>query len=484
MKRVEDNSYLEQRGRVWWYNRRVPERFARLDTRRRIKESLGTTSLEQARHKRDLLAEADDHYWASLLIAEEAGPASNREAGEAVRRRYRMATVKALASGFTYQPIDHLATAAPIEEALARLLAVHHGAGPQEIPKVRDAEALLGGAPKPTVTVSEAFQIYVSEIAYNAQLYKSPNQQAAWEKTKRTSIQYFIDFAGDIALEEITRELALDYQKHWAGQVKPKDPKAEAIAPNTANRHIGNIRSLYADYFKHVGEEERANPFRNMHFKAKTRTEVPPFSSEWVREKILAPGATRKWRPELQLITLLLIETGCRPSEIINLRVEDFHIDEPVPYISIRARNDREVKTDTSERDIPLVGISLEAARRAAPSAFAHYYDKGELFSANMMKNFRNRGLLETPEHKIYSLRHAFEKRMQEANVDYGLRCLLMGHKTTRPVYGDGGSLEYRRDELLKIVHPFDARVMALFDTENPEWSKLQISTRLSRIAG
>jgi integrase len=471
MKRVEDNSYLEQRGRVWWYNRRVPERFARLDTRRRIKATLGTTSLDQARYKRDLLAEADEHYWASLMIAEEAGPGCERDAGEAVRRRYRMATLKALASGFTYQPIDHLATMAPLAEALARLLAVHQGAGPQEIPKARDAEALLGGAPKPAVTVSEAFQIYVREIAYNAQLYKSPNQQASWEKTKRTSIQYFIDFAGDIPLEDITRELALDYQKHWAGQVKPKDPGAAAIAPNTANRHIGNVRSLYGDYFRHVGEEDRPNPFRNMHFKARARTEVPPFSSAWVRQKILAPGATRKWRPELQLITLMLIETGCRPSEIINLRIEDFHMDEPVPYISIRARTDREVKTDTSERDIPLVGISIEAAKRAAPKAFPHYYDKGELFSANMMKNFRNRGLLETPEHRIYSFRHAFEKRMQEANVDYGLRCLLMGHKTTRPVYGDGGSLAYRRDELLKIVHPFETRVMAHFDQENPEWS-------------
>ena len=35
-----------------------------------------------------------------------------------------------------------------------------------------------------------------------------------------------------------------------------------------------------------------------------------------------------------------------------------------------------------------------------------------------MMKNFRNRGLLESPDHKIYSFRHAFEKRMQEANCD------------------------------------------------------------------
>ena len=147
-------------------------------------------------------------------------------------------------------------------------------------------------------------------------------------------------------------------------------------------------------------------------------------------------------------------------------------MDGPVPYISIRVRTDREVKTDTSERDIPLVGISLEAAKRAAPRAFSRYYDRNELVSANMMKNLRNRGLLETPNHKVYSLRHAFEKRMQEANIDYGLRCLLMGHKTTRPVYGDGGSLEYRRDEMLKIAHPFDERVMEGFEYENPEWIK------------
>ena len=57
MKRVDDNSYLEQRGRVWWYNRRVPSKFAHLDSRKRIKESLGTTSIDQARYKRDLLAE-------------------------------------------------------------------------------------------------------------------------------------------------------------------------------------------------------------------------------------------------------------------------------------------------------------------------------------------------------------------------------------------------------------------------------------------
>lgn len=43
---------------------------------------------------------------------------------------------------------------------------------------------------------------------------------------------------------------------------------------------------------------------------------------------------------------------------------------------------------------------------------------------------------------------------MLEAGLDYGLRCTLMGHKNTRPQYGDGGSLEYRRREMLKTAHP------------------------------
>jgi len=44
---------------------------------------------------------------------------------------------------------------------------------------------------------------------------------------------------------------------------------------------------------------------------------------------------------------------------------------------------------------------------------------------------------------------------MLEAGLDYGFRCLMMGHAHSRPAYGDGGSMKYRRDQLLKIVHPF-----------------------------
>lgn len=131
----------------------------------------------------------------------------------------------------------------------------------------------------------------------------------------------------------------------------------------------------------------------------------------------------------------------------------DFMLRANIPYVRIRPRQDREIKTETSIRDVPLVGVALEA-KRAVSEGFPHYRDRGELVSANLMKAFRQRKLFPTTDHVFCSFRHAFEKRMLEAGIDYGLRCTLMGHKTDRPDYRDGGSMAYRRGELLKIAHP------------------------------
>ena len=110
-------------------------------------------------------------------------------------------------------------------------------------------------------------------------------------------------------------------------------------------------------------------------------------------------------------------------------------------------------------REIPLVGVSLEAMKKF-PAGFPRYRDKPDLLSANLMKAFTVRRLFPTPKHKIYSFRHSFEKRMLEAGIDHDLRMTLMGHTNKRPAYGDGGSMVFRRDELLKIVHSFPEGVV------------------------
>jgi len=457
--------FLKLRTSTYHYYRRVPKRYEPLDARGTIRFSLNTGSLEIARLRRDGFEVADDEYWAALSIADNENT-GNQARQVAMSRRYKAAQSRAMASGFTYKPADELAHPDNIEDIVARLMSLK-SSREGEI-AAQEAEAVLGGVDAPKTTVSEALEIYFDEISIDDQLGKSEQQKYQWQKVKRLSVSYFIEVVGDVALVDITRKHALKFQSWWKDRIVSPAKGEKPVSPNTVNRHIGNMRLLYRSFFTHIGEEERQNPFRNIFFKAKSRTEVPGFDDNWVRTKILKPGMLIGLKWELQLITYILIETGCRPSEIINLLPTDIHLDEDVPFISIKPSSNRQIKTESSIRDIPLVGVALEAARRA-PKGFKHYHDRNELFSANMMKAFRARSLFPSEKHVIYSFRHSFEKRMQEENIDYGLRCLLMGHANSRPAYGDGGSLAYRSRELQKIVHPFSPALFEKFDAVHPD---------------
>ncbi|MEO0439175.1 MAG: DUF6538 domain-containing protein [Pseudomonadota bacterium] len=465
---LKPDRHLLLRGSVWHYQRRVPKKFQRFDSRRFVRESLGTSSLEIARMRRDELARADDAYWSSLAVAAATGRQDGSVDGKSLRALYNAQREQALAMGFAHKPMSTLLDNPDLDEIARRVLALSKAVEGNEPRAAFKAEALLGGAEQPSPTISEALEIYFEDIAIDEQYNKSERQKYQWRKVKRLSVSYFIDCIGDIPLTDITREYAQRFQRYWTERMlKPKSGD-KPVTPSTANRHLGNVRVLYTSYFKHIGEETRPNPFRNMFFKGKTRVEVPAFEDDWVRTKILSPGALQGLRPDLQLAVYMLIETGCRPSEIINLQADDIALSDDVPHILIRPRRQREIKTESSIREIPLVGVSLEAAKRAR-EGFPHYNDRNELFSASVMKAFKSRDFFPTPLHRVYSFRHSFEKRMQEANIDYGLRCLLMGHRTDRPAYGDGGSLAYRRDELMKIVHPFTDDVFAVFDEAFPD---------------
>jgi len=160
-------------------------------------------------------------------------------------------------------------------------------------------------------------------------------------------------------------------------------------------------------------------------FKDTPTEATPSFSNDWVQSKILKPNVLGGINAEAQIIAYALIETGCRPSEIANLLPENICLDAEVPHIRIRPTAKRELKSMASARDIPLVGVSLEAMK-CAPNGFPRYRDKGNSLSAALLKTFHTRGLMPSKKHRIYSFRHAFEKRMQEAGLDYGLRCTLM----------------------------------------------------------
>lgn len=445
---IRRNHYLEQRGYRWYYVRRVPARYQEIDKRRTIKASLHTDSLIIARERRDAMMDADEHLWETGL-AQQTGTVAE-ESPEMCR--YRSARRRARAVGFEFKPLNKIEVFEPSETLLERLNYID---GKERTD--REVEAVLGTIERPKETIRDAFKLYCDKLSISQTSRKSPEQVVRWRATKSRSVEHFVALCGNLAMDELNRKHGRAFFDWWGERLRPDNKEGHTYRPNSANRELGNLRQLFREYWTYQGEEDRENPFRKLRFKDTPIESTPSFPDVWVQDKLLKPRALEGINPDAQLIAYALIETGCRPSEIANLRPENILLDAEVPHIRIRPTAKRELKSAASSRDVPLVGVSLEAFKRA-PNGFPRYHDRGNSLSAALLKAFHSRGLMPTDKHRIYSFRHAFEKRMQEAGLDYGLRCTLMGHKNNRPQYGDGGSLEYRRRELLKIVHPLTVR--------------------------
>jgi integrase len=69
----------------------------------------------------------------------------------------------------------------------------------------------------------------------------------------------------------------------------------------------------------------------------------------------------------------VLIETGLRPSEVVNLQPNAIFLDAPIPYVRIQP-DGRRLKTEDSLREIPLVGVAF-AAMKLRSNGFPRYQD-------------------------------------------------------------------------------------------------------------
>jgi integrase len=175
-----------------------------------------------------------------------------------------------------------------------------------------------------------------------------------------------------------------------------------------------------------------------------------PFPVEFIRDVILAPSKLDDLNEEARDTVYAMIETGARPSEIVNLTAAQIVLDAPIPFIRIRAEG-RVLKTEHSERDIPLVGLALDAMQRHS-NGFPRYFDRGSNLSATLMKHFKRHGLLPSEKHSIYSIRHSFKDRLKAVEAPEELIDEMTGHRTDKPKYGDGYGLSLKLKYLQLIA--------------------------------
>lgn len=409
---------LIQRGTTYYIRKRVPQRFAAVEPRQTVWISLHTDSQTLAQTKAPAA-------WAEMNEAWEARLAGNSEDAE---ERFEAARELAQARGFRYLPAKKVA-ALPTRIILDRVEAVMTVAGE---PDKLEAAAILGGAQEPPLTVQRALDLYWT-LAKDKALGKSEDQVRRWKNPRLKAVRNFIDVVGDKPIKDITGDDMLDFRQWWVERVE-----SEGLTANSANKDLVHL----SDVLRTVNRMKRLGlmlPLSDLALKEGEQRQRPPFSNDWIKDKLLKPGALDGLNTEARCILLGMVNTGYRPSEGAGLGPDQIRLDTSIPHISIEP-NGRQLKSEYARRVIPLAGVSL-AAFQECPEGFPRYADKATL-SATINKFLRANNLLETPAKSMYSLRHAFEDRMLAAGVDDRIRRDLFGHRLDRERYGRGASLE------------------------------------------
>lgn len=421
----------------FYFVMRVPRRFAHVDPRAQVRRALFTNSEREARAKEPSIRAEFLAYWEALAAGE------NNDATAAYDAARRLAAAR----GFSYRTAADLATNASLDDLLRRLEALIRPDG--RVASSAECVALLGGVEPPTTKLSEALHEMMEFSAVDRLARFSDEQRKRWRQPREAAIADFIAVVGeDRPILEITRADAQAFRKWLDGRITGPD----RLTRNTANKKIGFLSDLFRTWTEYHAIKAES-PFAKLRFRDdQRRTKRLPFTADWIRQRLLAPGALDRLNEEARDVLLVMINTGARPNEIIGAGLADFAVDAELPFLDIRANENRAVKTETSPRQIPLLGVSLDAARRiVARGGMSRYVGKSDSWSAAVGKYLRENGLRETPQHSAYCLRHSFEDRMTEAGVDDRIRAELMGHKYDRPDYGRGGSME-RRAALLRPI--------------------------------
>lgn len=431
--------HLIQRAGIWHYYRRVPARFADVDPRTFVLVSLETRDLRRAERLKPRIEREVEAYWLALKRGE----------SDQAFERYRGAVERARLEGFEYRSVADLA-AGEIDELIARLERLREmgGTSPAARPDGQAAAALLGGLEAPQLTLSKGLERFF-DLTRDQVRSKSPDQLRRWKATRTDAVDNLIALVGDKALTGTTRADALAFRAWWTDRVIE-----EGMSANSANKQLGHLGQMF-DTLNEMLELGIGRPFAKLRLEDNKKTQRAAFADDYLRELVRDPTKLAGLNDEARNILYAMVETGLRPVEICGLDPEDIVLDGDVPHVKIRPKANRELKTAYSERDMPLVGISLEAFE-AFPGGFPRYRDKSSSLSAVVNKFLTERGLLPTERHTLYSIRHTFQDRLNRAGIVDRYQVDLMGHKfggaEGRPKYGEGQTLKEKLELLQRLL--------------------------------
>lgn len=276
------------------------------------------------------------------------------------------------------------------------------------------------------------------------------------QKASNVAMKGLIAAAGDKAIEDFSRE---------DGRAYIKTELARGVSTGTVRRRLNSLVAILNHYFTEK-EIDRKNPIAGLKIagEGEDAEEREPFTSDELKS---LQAKCKEADDDPRWLLAMLVDTGARLAEIGGLALDDIKLDDEVPHIVIENRPWRSLKTKDSERLVPLVGMTLWAAKRIKEMAtrsqkFAFpRYVKGDQFntntaSATLAKWLRSNGMDHTP----HELRHTMRDRLREvqcprdiAHAIGGWSFKALGDKASKgDKYGGGYGLKIKREWMDKVV--------------------------------
>ncbi len=420
---MEMLNHIQKRGKFYYYRRRVPTHIAYLDDRNEVKISLKTQSIQEALMRAEIYNKEIEKFWKALV---QAGNASNK------LEKYRAAVQLAKAYGFAYKTSEQIPKSV-LDEIMLR------------VKKTRDStpevEALLGGVDEVTIQLSECCEHYWPLVT-DRLVDKSDHRITKWKNPRKAAMEAFIKLIGDKPLSKVSRGDVLAFKSYWSKRI------TKGLSADTANKQLRYVRDIIENVATQSELQIDIDPlFVKTRFQYIPKSR-PPFEAAFVQNTLL-PGLD-KLNDRDRMVMYAIADTGARESEIFGLRPQDICIDAPIPHIWIRPYEKYQLKTRTSERQIPLVGTALIAFREN-PQGFTHAGNP-DVFSSIANNYLRDNNLKPSPQHSAYSLRHTFKDRLRDLEAPEEIIDGLMGHKKSGPKYGRGHKLETKHKWLSKMA--------------------------------
>ena len=275
-------------------------------------------------------------------------------------------------------------------------------------------------------TIEDAEQLYIE--------LKGQGKGASFLATTQRSTRYLISCLGVRSLDEYTSADAAQLRRFLIDK---------GLKTASVKRNFSVVKAVVNFCIQEQGLGIK-NAFSGIYIPPEAnKVQRVPISNESI--KVLQTEC-KSIDDDIRHLLALISDTGMRLSEAVGMMVDDICLDDDIPYIALKPHPHRRLKTDASERMIPLVGASLWAAKQIRDNQTSQYcfprYTSSKGCNSNSASAAINKWLKTVAGQSavIHGLRHSFRDRLRAVEAPQELIDQLGGWslQSVGQGYGNG----------------------------------------------